>query len=236
MATYNAGDQINRALRMLGVLAEGETPSASTSADALMAFNQMIDSWSIESLSVYSTTTITVTWPAGQAVQTLGPSGSLGVTIRPAMIDDSSYFTVNGVDYTLQIVSDAEYNAIPVKSTLSSIPMVLLVNPTYPDVELTLYPVPSQATAIHFVSGTVLSQPATLATVLAFPPGYLRAFASNLALEIAPEFGVDPAKDIRRIAMISKRNIKRINSPIDVMRMPDNLVIGRSRANIITGY
>lgn len=33
MATYTAGDQINRALRLLGVLAEGETPSASVSQD-----------------------------------------------------------------------------------------------------------------------------------------------------------------------------------------------------------
>ena len=43
MATYTAGDQINRALRLLGVLAEDETPSASTSNDALVALNQMID-------------------------------------------------------------------------------------------------------------------------------------------------------------------------------------------------
>jgi hypothetical protein len=42
MATYTAGDQINRALRLLGVLAEGETPTSAMSQDALMAFNQMI--------------------------------------------------------------------------------------------------------------------------------------------------------------------------------------------------
>ena len=36
-----AGEQINGALRLLGVLAEGETPSSETSQDALMALNQM---------------------------------------------------------------------------------------------------------------------------------------------------------------------------------------------------
>jgi hypothetical protein len=55
MATYSAADQINRALRLLGVLAEGETPSASVSQDALMALNQMIDSWNTERLSIFST-------------------------------------------------------------------------------------------------------------------------------------------------------------------------------------
>jgi hypothetical protein len=54
MATYTAGDQINRALRLLGVLAEGETPSADMSNDALTALNQMIDSWNTERLSVFA--------------------------------------------------------------------------------------------------------------------------------------------------------------------------------------
>ncbi len=50
-----ANEQINGALRLLGVLAEGETPSAETSQDALAALNQMIDSWNTERLSVFST-------------------------------------------------------------------------------------------------------------------------------------------------------------------------------------
>ena len=53
--TTSAGDQINGALRLIGMLAEGETPSAATSADSLTALNQMIDSWNTERLSVFST-------------------------------------------------------------------------------------------------------------------------------------------------------------------------------------
>ena len=44
----SAGDIINGALRLLGMLAEGETPSANTSTDALAAMNQMLDSWNTE--------------------------------------------------------------------------------------------------------------------------------------------------------------------------------------------
>ena len=53
--TTSAGDQINGALRLIGMLAEAETPSAATSADALSALNQMIDSWNTERLSVFTT-------------------------------------------------------------------------------------------------------------------------------------------------------------------------------------
>ena len=45
-----AGDLINGSLRLLGVLAEGETPSAETSQDALVAMNQMVQSWNTERL------------------------------------------------------------------------------------------------------------------------------------------------------------------------------------------
>ena len=93
MATYTAGDQISRALRLLGVLAEGETPSASESQDALMALNQMIDSWNTERLSVFSTIDQKVLWPVGEINATLGPTGSLvrigGDAVRPILVDDA---------------------------------------------------------------------------------------------------------------------------------------------------
>ena len=91
MTTYTAGQQIERALRLLGVLAEGETPSAATSQDALMALNQMIDSWNTERLSVFSTQDQIFTWPASFISRTLGPTGDF-VGLRPVLLDDSTYF------------------------------------------------------------------------------------------------------------------------------------------------
>jgi hypothetical protein len=70
---------------------------------------------------------------------------------------------------------------------------------------------------------------------LAFPPGYLRAFTYNLAMELAPEFGVEPTPQVQRIAMASKRDIKRINSPKDIMAMPYSLMARRNRFNIFAG-
>lgn len=87
----------------------------------------------------------------------------------------------------------------------------------------------------HFVSVEELTQPATLATDLTFPPGYLRAFRYNLACEMAPEFGTEPSAQVRRIAMSSKRNLKRINNPDDIMSMPYSLVATRQRFNVFAG-
>jgi hypothetical protein len=231
-----AGDQINRALRLLGVLAEGETPSAAVSQDALAALNQMVDSWNTERLSVFSTQDQVFSWPASQRSRTLGPSGDF-VGNRPILLDDATYFRdpSNNVSYGIKIINQQQYDGIAVKTVTSTYPQVLWINMTYPDVEMYIYPVPTRLLEWHFVSVDELTNPATLATTLTFPPGYLRAFAYNLAMEIAPEFGVEPSPQVQRIAMTSKRNLKRINNPDDVMSMPYSLVATRQRFNVYAG-
>ena len=111
----------------------------------------------------------------------------------------------------------------------------MFVNMKMSDIEMTVYPVPSKALQWHIVSVTELVEPATLATTLVVPPGYLRCFRFNLAAEIAAEFGVEPPPQVQRIAMSSKRNIKRINNPDDVMSLPYSIVATRQRFNIYSG-
>ena len=235
MATYTAGGQINRALRLLGILAEGETPSAAMSQDALMVMNQMIESWNIERLSVFCTQDQVFTWPSGLLSRTLGPSGDF-VGNRPVLFDDATYFKApNGVSYGIKFINQQQYNGIAVKTVTSTYPQVIFANMTYPNVEMFIYPRPTQDLEWHFVSVQELDQPAQLVTELHFPPGYLRAFTYNLAMEIAPEFGVEPSPQVQRIAMTSKRNLKRINNPDDVMSIPYAIVATRQRFNIYAG-
>jgi len=229
-------DIIYGSLRLLGVLAEGEVPSGETAQDALNAMNQMIDSWSTERLAVFSTIDQVETWPPGSRSRTFGPTGDI-VGARPVLIDDSTYFRdpANGISFGLKLINQQQYNGIAVKTVTSTYPQVLWVNMTYPDIEMYVYPVPTKVLEFHIVSVQELSQPATLSTDLAFPPGYLRAFRYNLACELAPEFGVEPSRQVQRIAMTSKRNLKRINNPDDIMALPYSIVATRQRFNIFAG-
>jgi len=231
-----AGDIINGSLRLLGMLAEGETPSAATSQDALDAMNQMIQSWNIEHLMIYNTQDQVFTWPADQIQQTLGPSGDF-VGNRPVLLEDSTYFrdATTNVSFGIKFINQQQYDGIAVKTVTSTYPQVMWINMTYPDVTMTVYPKPTRALEWHFISAQEISQPVTLADTLAFPPGYLRAFRYNLALELGPEFGVTPSPDVRRIAIVSKRNLKRINNSNDIMSMPYSLVATRQRFNVYAG-
>jgi len=234
MAT--ARDQINGALRLLGVLASGETADASEEQDGLTALNQMIDSWNTERLSVYSTQDQVLTWPSSTASRTLGPAGSL-VGTRPVLLDSATYFRdpSTGVSYGIQQINQQQYDGIAVKTVTSTYPQVMFVNMTHPDIEIVVYPVPTRSLEFHFISVEELAQPANLSTVLAFPPGYLRAFRYNLACELAPEWGVEPSPQVQRIAVVSKRNLKRINNPDDLMSLPYAIVATRQRFNVYAG-
>jgi hypothetical protein len=235
-ATVTTGDLINGAMRLIGMLAEGESPSAAASADALVAMQQMIDSWSTERLAVYTTQEQVFTWPASQLSRTLGPTGDF-IGNRPILLDDSTYFVdaSSGISYGIKIINQQQYDGIAVKTVTSSFPQVLWINTNYPNVDLHVYPVPTRALEWHFISVDPLDQPATLSTALTFPPGYLRAFRYCLACEIAPEFGVEPSPQVQRIAMTSKRNLKRINNPGDVMSIPYSIVGTRQRFNVFSG-
>ena len=234
MAT--AAELINGSLRLIGQLAEDEVPSAATAQDSLTAMNQMLDSWNTERLSVYSTQDQVFSWPANELSRSLGPSGNF-VGNRPVLLDDSTYFRdpTTGVSYGIKQITQQQYNGIAFKTVTSTYPQVMWINMDHPDIEIYIYPVPTRALEFHFVSVSQLAQPAGLTTTLSFPPGYLRAFRYNLAMELAPEFGVEPSAQVRRIAMVSKRNLKRINNPGDIMSIPYSIVGSRQRFNVFAG-
>ena len=248
--------------RLLGLVNSGNVLPEAVYQDNLVALNQMLDGWNTERLSVFCTEDQTYDWEAGQRVRTLGPTGDfvymlgteapepigtqgdqpIGINTgspyaRPVLLDDSTYFRdpATNVSYGIKFINQQQYNGIAVKTVTSTYPQVMFVNMTFPNITMSVYPVPSKVLEFHFISVQALTNPTTLETSLEFPPGYLRAFRYNLALELAPEFGVAPSPDVRRIAMYSKRDLKRINNPDDVMAMPYSLMARRNRYNIFAG-
>ena len=234
--TSSTLELITGSLRLIGVLAEGESASADTMQDSLTAMQQMVDSWSTESLSIFNTQDQTFTWPASTKTQSLGPSGDF-IGNRPVLMDDSTYFRdpTTGVSYGITLINQQQYDGIAVKTVTSTFPQVMWINMEFPNITMTVFPVPTRALEWHFISFDELTNPVTLADTLAVPPGYLRAFRYNLAMELAPEFGVEPSAQVQRIAMTSKRNIKRINNPGDLMAMPYSIVSSRQKFNIYSG-
>lgn len=202
---------VNRALRLIGAIASGESPTTAESDDALVALNAMIESWQTEKLHVYTLVDTAYTASVGDGSYTVGPSANFALTPRPPSLD-GVFARVSSIDYPIDLVSEDRWFAIPDKTSRSDIPRFAYYEPTIATGTLLVWPVPSASISIHIVTGTPLGTLATLGTTVSVPQGGERALAYNLAVDIAPEYpGHKDITEVIRIATEAKAAIKRAN-------------------------
>lgn len=205
MAT--AADIIKRALRLIGALATGETPSAAEQADGLVSLNSMLDAWRNESLSVYALRDETLTL-TGAASYTIGPIGNLN-TVRPVKIE-SAYQRVNGTDYKIRLASAIAWADLAAKSiTDADVSDWLYYEPSSPLGKLWLYPTPTTG-VLHLLTWTPFSTFAATDQV-ALPPGYQDAITYHLAIRLAPEYARPVTAEIAATAKAAKDGLQRMN-------------------------
>jgi hypothetical protein len=222
-----ANDICVRAMKLAGVLAAGETALADDINDAFQAFNTMLDSWTTERLFVYALQENVFPLTAGQAAYSIGTDGTPDFLIaRPQQISPGTFvrFTAQTLDYPVQLLTDLEYRTIQVKTAPGGFFFGLWYDPTYPNGTLNFWPVPPAGLSLHLYSWQPFTTPATLATNVAFPPGYQRAFEYSLAEEIAPLFDIEIAPRVAQIAAKARRNVKRMNFPDQVMNVPADVL------------
>lgn len=215
MAT--ALDIVEKSMRLFGGLADGESATASEASDGLDALNVMLESWSIDRLMVYHILQENFTWASGQASRTIGTGGNFNTT-RPTKIV-SGFTRINNVDHPFRVVERQFYDAVIDKTVQSSYPEIIYFDATMSTATLYAYPVPNASISVYLNSWKQLQQFSALTTELAFPPGYRRAIEYNLAVEFAPEFGMEVSDRVERIANASKAAIKRINAPTMVAQI-----------------
>lgn len=197
---------INRALRLIGVLASGETASASEQADALEALNSMLDAWRNESLMVYALRDESLTL-TGAASYTVGTGGNLN-TARPVKIE-TTFYRSGGIDYPVRIASALAWAGIAAKTVGSGIPDWMYYEPSYPLGRIYLNPNPPDG-ALHLVTWAPLTSFAASDSV-ALPPGYQEAITYQLASRLAIEYGKAVPVEIAAIGAAAKKDIKRVN-------------------------
>lgn len=221
-----ANSLIDEALLAIGQLAEGETPSPETAQSALRRLNSMVDSMNNESLTIYQIQDEVFTLPANTTTRTIGIGGQFN-TVWPVKILDSTFVRdpVNapGVDFDVAIINNAEYSGIPVKSVTGPYPQVIYYDRAYPLGTLYFWPVPVNSLSLHLSTWKPLHSFPGLTTALSLPPGYEEMLTFNLAVRLAPSFGVNASQEVRQIASESKRNLKRVNGQDEVMSLPRNL-------------
>jgi hypothetical protein len=207
---FAAEDVINPALKLLGVITQGETPSASESADALDALNAMLDNWSTERLNIFYIYNFTGAISAGTNNYTIATGGTWN-TPRPIRIE-SANILLSGLTHPLEIISAADWAAIKEKGALANVPLKLYYNQASPTGVVYLWPTPNTTPSIDLWLYTALPQFADLVTSYDLGSGYLRPMIYNLAVEIAAQFGSVLKPEVVQIAAESKAAMRMLNA------------------------
>lgn len=223
-----ARDLIKGSLRLLGVLASGENPSAEEAQDALFSLNSLLDSWRNERLMVYAVVPETFSLVGNQKSYTLGPGGDWD-TDRPVRIDRVQFnYTQGGepvpLNLNVEIIDLDQYNAFVVPNTASPIPLWVYPNDDFPLRRLFFYTVPTLAESVDVYSWKMLESFASLDAEVALPPGYEKALRFGLACDLAAEFGTAPSELVLAGAQEAKEGIKSVNNRSPLMAVDSALI------------
>lgn len=239
MATVRtARNVIDDALRTIGVFAPGETPPAADTQTGLDYLQNLLAEWSDGGLVVPITVTEAVTLVVAQASYTIGESGSPGLnTVRPEHIIHA-YVRRGGVDYLVDIIGAREYNSLPDKDT-AGLPEYLFPLYAAPNMTIYLYPVPDAADSLYITSRKTFTEPTTLTEAIlnttGLPRNYYNALKFNLALELAPEYGVTPNAFIIGRAIETLSTLKALSLARTVEAVELDIMPGHRRFNIMEG-
>ncbi len=179
---------IERAMRSLGVLAQGEQLEAAQVQDGLDALREMLDAWSLKGVMIPFRTLETFNINELNASYTWGTGGDFNspapVEIYDAYISDGS-----GADWPLKQL-DAIWWAQQKFKLVISRPVGFWYEPgtLLSTIRFDVLPFDPSVT---FISGKPLDTTQPLTATLGLPIGYSRAMRWCLAGELAPEYEIE---------------------------------------------
>lgn len=226
---------VTQALKEIGVLAAGETPSAEDAADSFAALNRLVDQMAAQRLFIYTVTRTEFTITSGDGTYTLGPTGDV-VIPRPVSPDG---ITVNYQDTSTdpdsefplgKPISEEAWAALRFKDQTGNIPQLVYYNPTYPNGTLIFWPAPTSTTlqGVIYVP-TQLSQFTNLTTAVSLPPGYEEFLITNLALRLAPSYGRNLDASLVLRAQEATAIVKRSNNRLVDLKFDPGALIGANQ-------
>ena len=212
-----AREIITPAMRHLGVVAQGEVPTAEEAQDALSMLNNLLDLWSLENMLIVADTITTVTLLAGKQTYTIGEGAEIDV-VWPIQIEQAQLriiTTLPNLELPLRILNETEYGLTRIKDLRSTYPQAIFQHTTYPTGTLFLWPVPDeQNEMVLWHKGLVAAFTSLSTPDVSLPRGYRLALEYNLAEHLAPQYGIDikAGSIIDRKARETRAIIKRSNS------------------------
>jgi hypothetical protein len=233
-------DVATAAYQKIGYYAPGEVISDADMQLALNVANDMLDSWSNESLSCYAILTQSVLMQPTIGTYSIGPGGAINATrpLRLIMGPGAAYtMDTNGNRYDIEVVPEDKWNMVTSNTLVNAnVPIYLWYDPQDPLGFINLWPIPNIAWTAYWTSYAQLADFSLITSAFQFPPGYKKAIQDSLGVELWPYcFKGEVTSTLVNLAQTSKGNIKRTNIRENVAVYDAGLLSARGQVyNIYT--
>lgn len=134
---------------------------------------------------------------------------------------------ISQLDYPCTEASNDEYSSIGLKSQPGPWPKLFYYDTGYPLAKLYFWPVPSQASELHLWTDQLFTN-VSASDDIQLPQGYALFLQCELALLLAPEYGVQPNPALVAQAMKLKTQLKRLNAAPQPISYYDTAITGRN--------
>ena len=177
---------IQSAIRKLGVLAEGQTPSTQNYSDGSMALNTVISQLRAVGMPLWARSEYTFTPTTN--TYTIGTGMTLSTPFPVKLLQ--AFRTESGAKIPLEIVAREDFNILPTSSNGSPIKINYQPFVNYGTISLWPTPTSTNTATITLVYQRPYQYFTTSTETMDFPEEWYNAIIYHLAVRLAPEWGV----------------------------------------------
>lgn len=215
VTTFNVTrDQlITSALRMIGAVAQGETPTSTQITEAAEALNMMVKAWEADGMPLWGIAETSITLVAGTNKYQIGIGKTVDIPKPLKVIQAWNRDNTSKVDIPMRILTKQEYNILGNKTT-SGNPIQMYYQPMLNYGDLYVFPTPATVDATNNKVYIVYQRPFEDFLVTGdnpdFPQEWLDALKYGLAARLAAEYGLSTeqrmllqkeAKEVKDLAL-----------------------------------
>lgn len=231
---------ITDAMVEIGAYAPGNTISAAHQQVGLTRFQNQLDSWQSDFLSLNLQDRLTFLLMSGTSTFTIGPSGNL-VTTRPSYIEGVNYIipgTSPATEVPMAPLNSDQYLAISQKALSNSLPQQYYYNQTATNGTMNIWPVVTQNVTLALYLEHGIDIPSALNTIVVGPQSYAEAFMYQLALRLCGPMSRPIPPALPTMAREAYARMQRPNVEPGILGIDQALVSasdGAGAFNVLTG-
>lgn len=183
---------IEAALRTLGVLALDQTPSATEYTNALVKLNALVGEFRTKGLLIWQRTTYSMALTSGTSSYNIGSSQTLNTPYPIHLLQAVRLDSNSETRIPMEITGDSNFNLLPTSTT--GVPIQITYQPKMNLGVIKVWPEPDSYSQTYVTISLTYLRPleyfSASTDTADFPEEWVSAIIYNLAVRMAPEYGV----------------------------------------------